>query len=69
MNLKKLRILSDFWPHGQVSQKYGLFRDKYGTSQRANVVVDGKGKIIFFKNFPILSVPDIQEVIGFLKGL
>jgi peroxiredoxin len=69
MNLKKLRIISDFWPHGQVSQQYGLFRDKYGTSQRANVIVDETGKISFLKVYPILSLPDIQEVIIFLKGL
>ncbi len=69
MKLKKLRILSDFWPHGQVSQMYDMFRDKYGTSKRANVIVDEKGKIIFIKTYEILSVPDIQEVITFLKRL
>jgi peroxiredoxin len=67
MNLKKLRILSDFWPHGKVSQQYGLFRDKYGTSQRANVIVDETGKIIFLKVYPILSVPDIMELQTFIK--
>ncbi len=69
LKLKKLRIVSDFWPHGQVSQMYGMFNDKYGTSKRANVIVDEKGKIIFSKTYEILSVPDIQEVITFLKGL
>ncbi len=69
MKLRKLRILSDFWPHGQVSQMYNMFRDKYGTSKRANVIVDEKGKIIFMKTYEILSVPDIQEVITFLKGV
>jgi peroxiredoxin len=69
MNLKKLRILSDFWPHGQVSKMYDLFREKYGTSQRANVLIDEKGKIIFLKIYPVLSVPDIQEIITFLKRL
>ncbi len=69
MKLKKLRILSDFWPHGGISQIYGMFGEKYGTSKRANVIVDEKGKIIFMKTYEILSVPDIQEVITFLKGL
>jgi len=69
LKLKKLRILSDFWPHGQVSQAYGLFREKYGTSKRANVIVDEKGKILFLKDYEILSVPDIWEVIEFLKQI
>ena len=28
MGLKKLRILSDFWPHGEVAKLYGIFREK-----------------------------------------
>jgi peroxiredoxin len=69
MKLQKLRIISDFWPHGQVTQMYDMFRDKYGTSKRANIIVDEKGKIIFLKVYPILSVPDVEEVIDFLKGV
>jgi peroxiredoxin len=69
MNLKKLRIISDFWPHGGVAIQYDMFREKYGTSKRANIIVDEKGKIIFIKIYEILSLPDIQEVISFLKGL
>lgn len=67
LKLKKLRILSDFWPHGEVSKIYDMFRDKYGTSKRANVIVGENGKVIFIKTYEILSVPDIQEIIDFLK--
>jgi len=66
MQLKKLRILSDFWPHGQISIMYDMFREKYGTSKRANVIVDENGKVTFIKTYEILSVPDIQEVIEYL---
>ena len=69
MGLKNLRILSDFWPHGQASQMYDIFRDKYGTSERANIIVDEGGKIVFLKVYEVLSVPDIQEVIAFLKTI
>jgi peroxiredoxin len=33
-------ILSDFWPHGQVAQKYGCFNDTLGVAQRATYVID-----------------------------
>jgi alkyl hydroperoxide reductase subunit AhpC len=46
--------------------KYGLFRDENGFSERANVIVDEKQKVVFVKIYPVHSVPDIQEIIVFL---
>jgi peroxiredoxin len=36
-------LLSDFWPHGEVSRRYGLFRDDDGTSDRALLFLDDLG--------------------------
>jgi peroxiredoxin len=69
MGLKKLRILSDFWPHGAVAKAYGLFREHAGTSERANVIVDEKGKVAWVKVYEISTLPDINEVIGAIKKL
>jgi peroxiredoxin len=69
MGLKQLRILSDFWPHGEVAKAYGLFRDHGGTSERANVIIDEKGKVAWVKVYEISTLPDIDEVIGVLKKL
>ena len=33
-------LLSDFHPHGEVAQKYGVYRAKDGISERAIFVVD-----------------------------
>jgi peroxiredoxin len=63
------RLLCDFWPHGKVAQMYGLFRDANGFSERANVIIDEKQTAVFVKVYPVHSVPDIGEVIGFLKAL
>lgn len=68
MGLKKLRILSDFWPHGEVSKLYGIFREKDGFSERANIIIDENGKIIFFKVYPIRELPDIQQIKEFIKN-
>ena len=62
-------LLADFWPHGAVAKLYGIFREKEGTSERANIIVDEAGKIVFFKIYEISQLPDIQEVISFLKQL
>jgi peroxiredoxin len=67
LGIKKLRILSDFWPHGEVAKKYNIFIEEYGFSERANVIVDEDGEIIFFKIYPIRELPDIEEIFLFLK--
>ena len=46
--------------------EFGLFRDQDGFSERANVIVGEKQKIVFVKVYPIHSVPDIQEILTFL---
>lgn len=40
-------LLSDFWPHGEVAQAYGVFNDKAGFANRGTFVVDKSGIIRF----------------------
>jgi peroxiredoxin len=40
-------VLSDFWPHGAVSQAYGVFNDDAGVADRGTFVVDRAGIIRF----------------------
>ncbi len=68
LGIKETRLLSDFWPHGMVAQLYGIFREDDGISERANIVVDEKGKVIFVKVYPIGQLPDIEEIIRILEG-
>lgn len=60
-------LLCDFWPHGAAAMKYGIFRDENGFSERANVIVDEKQKVAFVKVYPVHSVPDINEILSFLR--
>lgn len=57
-------LLSDFWPHGAVALSYGLFRNQEGFSERANVLLDSEGKVIWVKIYPISELPDITEVLA-----
>ena len=68
MNLKNTRLLADFWPHGEVSRAYGLFREQDGFSERDNVLIDENQKVTFVKVYPTTELPDIDEVIKFLGG-
>jgi peroxiredoxin len=38
-------LLSDFWPHGAVARKYGVFRESDGTSDRALFFIDKEGTL------------------------
>ena len=67
LGVKKTRLLSDFWPHGGVARQYGLFREKDGFSQRANVIVDGDGKVFFSKVYEIGELPDIDEILDRIR--
>lgn len=67
LGITKTPLLCDFWPHGAVAQKYGIFRDENGFSERANIIVDENQRVMFVKIYPVHSVPDIKEIIGFLE--
>jgi peroxiredoxin len=60
-------LLSDFHPHGEVAQKYGVFRAKDGISERAIFVVDTEGKIAWTKTYEIPEQPDNQELLDALR--
>jgi peroxiredoxin len=69
LNLKNLKILSDFWPHGDISKLYGVFREKDGFSERANILIDEKGEVVFIKIYEISKLPDLKEIFDFIKNL
>jgi len=67
LGIEKVDLLSDFWPHGGIAAKLGLFIEKFGFSERANVILDERRNAIFVKVYPIRELPDINEVLDFLK--
>ncbi|TGE35311.1 redoxin domain-containing protein [Desulfosporosinus fructosivorans] len=67
LKIANIKMPSDFWPHGAVAKEYGLFREEEGFSERANVIIDENGKIIWIKIYDIHQLPDVEEVIQQLK--
>jgi alkyl hydroperoxide reductase subunit AhpC len=68
----KYPLCSDFWPHGEVARRYGVFREGDpipGISERAIFVIDKRGQIAFSKVYPIPEVPDVQDVYAALRKL
>ncbi|UCD14231.1 MAG: redoxin domain-containing protein [Thermoplasmatales archaeon] len=69
LDITHTRLLSDFWPHGDVSKLYGLFREKEGFSERANIIVNENLTIEFVSLYELGGLPDIEEILTVLKTL
>nr|WP_196793040.1 MULTISPECIES: peroxiredoxin [Petrotoga] len=67
MKINKLKLLSDFWPHGEVARKYGIFDEENGFSKRANFLIDEEGKIEFVKVYELRDQPDLNEIMNYIK--
>jgi peroxiredoxin len=69
LGIKETSLLSDFWPHGEVAKLYGIFREKEGVSERANVLVDQFKKIQFCEVYEMNKLPDISKILDKLKKI
>ncbi len=68
LGIEHTSLLCDFWPHGGVAEAYGLFRAADGFSERANVILDEDGQVVFVKVYPIPQLPDLEEIFDALAG-
>ena len=67
LGIEKTDLLADFWPHGGLALRLGIFIDRFGFSERANIILDENRRTIFVKIYPLKELPDISEIIDFLK--
>jgi len=61
-------LLSDFWPHGHVSLKYGVLREE-GFPQRAVFIIDKQGNLNTISFYELRQQPDYEELLGIVKKL
>jgi peroxiredoxin (alkyl hydroperoxide reductase subunit C) len=61
-------VLSDFWPHGAVADKFGVLRSD-GTSERALFVIDKKGIIRYIDVHDINKRPQLEVLVKELEKL
>ena len=67
LGIQKTRLLSDFWPHGAVAQKFGIFRTDDGISERANIIISPQQKVAYVQIYELGELPDIKEIITVLQ--
>lgn len=65
-------MCSDFWPHGDVCQRYGVLREdepRRGAAERAVFVIDRKGTIRFQKCCGLGEVAEPGEALEVVRGI
>jgi len=65
----QIPLLSDFEPKGEVSRKYGAYREQDGVSERALFVIDADGIIRWSYLSPIDQNPGVDGVLNALEEL
>lgn len=61
-------VLSDFWPHGAVADKFGVLRSD-GVSERALFIIDKKGIIRYIDVHDINQRPPLETLVKELQKL
>ena len=76
-----VQLLSDFYPHGDVTKKYKLFNSEIGTADRSAVVIDKNGYVRKVNKYQYRSVLgpngygivdldfNVKDLISFIEDL
>ncbi len=62
-------LLSDFWPHGDVARRYGVFDERFGVARRATFLVDRDGVVRYRTVNGIADARDLDELKEALASL
>jgi peroxiredoxin (alkyl hydroperoxide reductase subunit C) len=65
-------MCADFWPHGEVAEKYGVLRrqePKRGACERALFVVDVRGQLIFQQVYGVDELIPLAGTLDLLQKL
>lgn len=62
-------LLSDFWPHGEVSRAYGVFDEDKGCAVRGTFIIDKEGVVRWSVVNALPDARDLNEYVAALDTL
>jgi peroxiredoxin len=65
----RFRLLADFEPKGAVARRYGAYREKDGTAERALFVIDPEGVVRWSYLSPIDVNPGADRILEALESM
>ena len=63
------QLLADFWPHGEVARRYGVFDEQTGMALRGTFILDGNGVVAYRVVNPRGQARDIDEYAAALSRI
>lgn len=64
-----VRLLSDFWPHGKIGRRYGVFDEELGVDTRGTFVIDAQGVVRSVIASEINRSRDIYSYVAAVRDL
>ncbi len=62
-------LMSDFYPHGEVAKRFGVFDEKWGVAQRAVFLIDKQGIIRYIERTMFSDLPSNDELFRQIEAL
>lgn len=62
-------LLSDFWPHGEVSKKYGVLMEDTGHPRRSVFILDKKGTVAWAYHARLDEERDVNQILTALEQI
>lgn len=62
-------LVSDFYPHGKISQSLGIFNDQTGFPARSVTILDPQGVVRGFHTYPAGTLPIASDILAELTEL
>lgn len=62
-------LLADFWPHGDVAQRYGVFNEAVGAAERGTFVIDKDGAVVYSVHNGLGEARDDEAYAEALRGI
>jgi peroxiredoxin (alkyl hydroperoxide reductase subunit C) len=59
-------LLSDFWPHGEVAQRYGVLNDEDGFALRGTFLLDRQGRVVWSE---VRDIGHGRDFVAYRKAL
>lgn len=69
LGILKYPLLADYWPHGDVSRKYGCFDINAGQAGRGTYIIDPDGILRWKGTNPINEPRDPKEILNKLRQI
>jgi peroxiredoxin len=67
--IEQYPLLADFHPKGEVSKKYGVWKEDKGISERAIFVIDKQGIVRYIDVHDISEAPENAQILDVLREL